>query len=94
MFWWQVVKLVRAIRNGWIKFDKPKEEPKYYHLWGDETDTADNKRQGLSYIPAPKPNLPGSWSMIFSPESFSGQNHWPFIFTLEFLLMLHGIYRS
>ncbi|KAL6611353.1 hypothetical protein ACP70R_039281 [Stipagrostis hirtigluma subsp. patula] len=55
----KVVKLVRAIRNGWIKFDKPKEEPNFYLLWGDETDTADNKRQGLSYIPAPKPKLPG-----------------------------------
>ena len=59
MFWWQVVKLVRAIRKGWIKLDKPKEESNLYLLWGDETDTADNKRQGLSYIPAPKPNLPG-----------------------------------
>ncbi|KAM0826706.1 hypothetical protein ACQ4PT_068701 [Festuca glaucescens] len=55
----KVVKLVRAIRKGWIKFDKPKDEPDYYLLWGDDTDTADNKRQGLSYIPAPKPNLPG-----------------------------------
>ncbi|CAM0879740.1 unnamed protein product [Alopecurus aequalis] len=55
----KVVKLVRAIRKGWIKFDKPKDEPDFYHLWGDDTDTADNKRQGLSYIPAPKPNLPG-----------------------------------
>ncbi|KAG2633255.1 hypothetical protein PVAP13_2NG281600, partial [Panicum virgatum] len=55
----KVVKLVRAIRNGWIKFDKPKEEPNLYLLWGDETDTTDNKRQGLSYNPAPKPNLPG-----------------------------------
>ncbi|KAF7074330.1 hypothetical protein CFC21_079220 [Triticum aestivum] len=55
----KVVKLVRAIRKGWIKFDKPKDEPNYYLLWGDDTDTADNKRQGLSYIPAPKPNLPG-----------------------------------
>lgn len=55
----KVVKLVRAIRKGLIKFDKPKEEPNLYLLWGDETDTADNKRQGLSYIPAPKPNLPG-----------------------------------
>ncbi|KAM0906590.1 hypothetical protein ACQ4PT_016717 [Festuca glaucescens] len=54
-----VVKLVRAIRKGWIKFDKPKDEANYYLLWGDDTDTADNKRQGLSYIPAPKPNLPG-----------------------------------
>ncbi|CAO2210866.1 unnamed protein product [Urochloa humidicola] len=55
----KVVKLVRAIRNGWIKFDKPKEESNLYLLWGDENDTADNKRHGLSYIPAPKPNLPG-----------------------------------
>ncbi|TKW10171.1 hypothetical protein SEVIR_6G144900v4 [Setaria viridis] len=55
----KVVKLVRAIRNGWIKFDKPKEESNLYLLWGDENDTAENKRHGLSYIPAPKPNLPG-----------------------------------
>ncbi|CAL5006506.1 unnamed protein product [Urochloa decumbens] len=55
----KVVKLVRAIRNGWIKFDKPKEESNLYLLWGDENDTADNKRHGLSYIPAPKSNLPG-----------------------------------
>jgi ribosome biogenesis protein ERB1 len=75
VFWWQVVKLVRAIRNGWIKFDKPKEEPKYYLLWGDETDTADNTRQGLSYIPAPKPNLPGSLLLIFFPEAFFGHNN-------------------
>ncbi|XP_066344555.1 ribosome biogenesis protein BOP1 homolog [Miscanthus floridulus] len=54
-----VVKLVRAICNGWIKFDKPKEERNLYLLWGDETDTADNKRHGLSYIPPPKPKLPG-----------------------------------
>ncbi|XP_066306279.1 ribosome biogenesis protein BOP1 homolog isoform X2 [Miscanthus floridulus] len=55
----KAVKLVRAIRNGWIKFDKPKEERNLYLLWGDETDTADNKRHGLSYIPPPKPKLPG-----------------------------------
>ncbi|CAD6261996.1 unnamed protein product [Miscanthus lutarioriparius] len=55
----KVVKLVRAIRNGWIKFDKPKEERNLYLLWGDETDTADNKRHVLSYIPPPKPKLPG-----------------------------------
>lgn len=55
----KVVKLVRAIRNGWIKFDNPKEEQNLYLLWGDETDTTDNKRHGLSYIPPPKPKLPG-----------------------------------
>lgn len=68
----QVVKLVRAIRKGWIKFDKPKEEPNFYLLWGDETDTADNKRQGLSYIPAPKPNLPGTMLQLHNQP----QNVW------------------
>lgn len=53
----QIVKYVRAIRSGQIKLDdKPKEEPKYYDLWG-EASSAD--RQGLAYIPAPKPKLPG-----------------------------------
>ncbi|KMZ67822.1 putative Ribosome biogenesis protein bop1 [Zostera marina] len=53
----KVVKLVRAIRNGWIKADKPKEEPRCFLLWGD--DTTENERRGLSYIPAPKAKLPG-----------------------------------
>lgn len=52
----KVVKLIRAIRKGWITFDKPKEEPKVYNLWGD--DQAE-KAGGLAYIPAPKPQLPG-----------------------------------
>ncbi|KAL1537741.1 Ribosome biogenesis protein 1 [Salvia divinorum] len=53
----KVVKYVRAIRSGQIKLDdKPKEEPKFYDLWG-EASSAD--RQGLAYIPAPKPKLPG-----------------------------------
>ncbi|XP_071697264.1 ribosome biogenesis protein BOP1 homolog [Rutidosis leptorrhynchoides] len=52
----KVVKYIRAIRKGWIKLDKPKEELRKYDLWGDETDKSGH---GLSYIPAPKPNLPG-----------------------------------
>ncbi|KAH6827491.1 Transducin/WD40 repeat-like superfamily protein [Perilla frutescens var. hirtella] len=53
----KVVKYVRAIRSGLIKLDdKPKEEPRFYALW-DESSSAD--RQGLAYIPAPKPKLPG-----------------------------------
>ncbi|CAN1175029.1 Ribosome biogenesis protein BOP1 homolog [Linum perenne] len=54
----KVVKYVRAIRKGLIKFDKPKEEPRFYMLWGDDSATAD-KTGHLSYIPAPKPKLPG-----------------------------------
>ncbi|WOL15313.1 ribosome biogenesis protein [Canna indica] len=54
----KVIQYVRAIRKG-IKFDKPKEEPKVYLLWGDDSNAAENKRHGLSYIPAPKPKLAG-----------------------------------
>lgn len=54
----KVVEYVRAIRKGLIKFDKPKEEPRFYHLWGDDSSSMD-KAHGLAYIPAPKPKLPG-----------------------------------
>ena len=55
----QVVALRRAIRKGLIKFEKPKEEPRVYLLWGDESD-ATEKSGHLAYIPAPKPKLPGN----------------------------------
>lgn len=54
----KVVALRRAIRKGLIKFEKPKEEPRVYLLWGDESD-ATEKSGHLAYIPAPKPKLPG-----------------------------------
>ncbi|XP_020690513.1 ribosome biogenesis protein BOP1 homolog [Dendrobium catenatum] len=55
----KVVKYIRAIRKGWIKFEKPEEEPRHYLLWGDDSTSAESKRQGLKYIPAPKPKLAG-----------------------------------
>ncbi|OAY83414.1 Ribosome biogenesis protein BOP [Ananas comosus] len=55
----KVVRLVRAIRKGWIKFDKPKEESQFHLLWTDDSNAADNKRHGVNYIAAPKPKLPG-----------------------------------
>ncbi|CAN8318600.1 unnamed protein product [Cochlearia groenlandica] len=54
----KVVKYVRAIRKGLIKFDKPEEEPKTYLLWGDDS-TSDQKSKHLTYIPPPKLKLPG-----------------------------------
>ncbi|OMO98866.1 hypothetical protein CCACVL1_04021 [Corchorus capsularis] len=54
----KVVQYVRAIRKGWIKFDKPKEEPPFYLLWGDDSSSADRTKH-LAYIPPPKPKLPG-----------------------------------
>ncbi|KAG9135484.1 hypothetical protein Leryth_007236 [Lithospermum erythrorhizon] len=54
----KVVQYVRAIRKGLIKLDeKPKEEPRFYQLWGD--DSSAPERQGLTYIPPPKTKLPG-----------------------------------
>lgn len=55
----KVVKLVRAIRKGLIKFDKPEEEPNVYLLWGDDS-TSDQKSKHLTYIPPPKLKLPGA----------------------------------
>ncbi|XP_024010891.1 ribosome biogenesis protein BOP1 homolog [Eutrema salsugineum] len=54
----KVVKYVRAIRKGLIKFDKPEEEPNVYLLWGDDS-TSDQKSKHLTYIPPPKLKLPG-----------------------------------
>ncbi|KAA8536573.1 hypothetical protein F0562_029051 [Nyssa sinensis] len=55
----KVVEYVRAIRKGLIKFDKPKEEPQIYLLWGDDSSSTEKAGHGLAYIPAPKPKLPG-----------------------------------
>ncbi|XP_038997863.1 ribosome biogenesis protein BOP1 homolog isoform X2 [Hibiscus syriacus] len=54
----KVVEYVRAIRKGLIKFDQPKEEPRFYSLWGDDSSSADRTKH-LAYIPPPKPKLPG-----------------------------------
>jgi ribosome biogenesis protein ERB1 len=58
------VKLVRAIRKGWISLEKPKEKPKYYMLWGDDLQAAERTANGLAYIAAPKPKLPGKFPDI------------------------------
>ena len=50
--------MVRAIRKGLIKFDKPEEEPNVYLLWGDDS-ASDQKSKHLTYIPPPKLKLPG-----------------------------------
>uniref|UniRef100_A0A2P2KXH9 Ribosome biogenesis protein BOP1 homolog n=1 Tax=Rhizophora mucronata TaxID=61149 RepID=A0A2P2KXH9_RHIMU len=52
----QVLRYIAAIRAGLLKPDEPKEEPNFYLLWGNESTSAERH---LSYIPAPKPKLPG-----------------------------------
>lgn len=55
----QIVQYVRAIRNGWLKTDEPKEESQLYNLWGDDSSSTEKASHGLAFIPAPKPKLPG-----------------------------------
>ncbi|KAL3697695.1 hypothetical protein R1sor_011771 [Riccia sorocarpa] len=66
----KVVKLVRALRKGWISLEKPKEKPKYYMLWGDDLQTADKTANGLAYIPPPKTKLPGHDESYNPPEEY------------------------
>ncbi|CAN6476104.1 unnamed protein product [Victoria cruziana] len=56
----KVAKIVRAIRKGFIKLDKPKEEQdKIYDLWDDDSRPNDKAPRCSSYFPPPKPKLGG-----------------------------------
>ena len=56
----QVMKIVHAIRMGWIKpsAKKETEKPNYYLLWN-ETGDADKDKKHRVHIPAPRMKLPG-----------------------------------
>ncbi|KAG2446397.1 hypothetical protein HXX76_000982 [Chlamydomonas incerta] len=79
----KIVKLVRAIRKGWIKVapkktaEQEEEErgaqPPAYLLWADDglTDEAAGKAgSGLTYIPAPKLQLPGHADSYNPPAEY------------------------
>lgn len=79
----RIVKLVRAIRKGWIKVapkktpEQEEEEraagPPAYLLWADDglTDEAAAKAgSGLTYIPAPKLQLPGHADSYNPPAEY------------------------
>lgn len=59
----KVVKLVRALRKGWIKTKEEREagdtRPETYLLWDDDGRAVEKTAAGLTYIPAPKAKLPG-----------------------------------
>lgn len=71
----KIVKLVRAIRKGWIKTGKAKraqqQQPQVYLLWGDD-DQADSAKTGshLTYIPPAKPKLPGHEESYNPPKEY------------------------
>ena len=70
----RIIKLVRAIRNGWLKTSDQKqkaEEQQSYLLWADDN-LADTSKTatGLSYIPAAKPKLPGHAESYNPPKEY------------------------
>ncbi|GIL57090.1 hypothetical protein Vafri_12368 [Volvox africanus] len=79
----KIVKLVRAIRKGWIKIeprvrqdpdDPDAHQPPAYLLWADDG-TAEGagpgkSGSGLTYIPAPKPQLPAHADSYNPPAEY------------------------
>jgi BOP1NT (NUC169) domain len=69
----RVVKLVRALRKGWIKRAHerlPAEEEPAYLMWEDDGRVNDKTANGLTYIPAPKPKLPGHEESYNPPKEY------------------------
>lgn len=68
------MKLVRALRRGWLKLKKDGEdeeqEAPVYLLWADDGRVADKTAAGLTYIPPPKPPLPGHEESYHPPPEF------------------------
>ncbi|EFJ41352.1 hypothetical protein VOLCADRAFT_98698 [Volvox carteri f. nagariensis] len=82
----KIVKLVRAIRKGWIRIGPQKlrdpedledSQPPAYLLWADdgtveggEGGPGGRSGSGLTYIPAPKPQLPGHADSYNPPAEY------------------------
>ncbi|KAL3150329.1 Ribosome biogenesis protein 1 [Trebouxia sp. C0010 RCD-2024] len=70
----KVVKLVRALRKGWIKRSSernlPQKEPEAYLLWADDGMATDRTATGLSYVPASKTKLPGHEESYNPPKEY------------------------
>ncbi|GAB4816894.1 hypothetical protein N2152v2_003940 [Parachlorella kessleri] len=66
----KVVKLVRALRKGWISREKKPEKPEVYLIWEDDGKTSDKTATGLTYIPAPKLKLPGHEESYNPPKEY------------------------
>ena len=69
----RIVKLVRAMRKGWLKSDKERKkarEPPVYLLWADDDAGAEKTGSGLTYIPAAKLKLPGHEESYNPPKEY------------------------
>lgn len=65
----KIVKLVHAIRMGWVKpHPKVPSKPPLYQLWGEGSD--DSKRKHRMHIPAPRMPLPGHGESYNPPPEY------------------------
>ena len=66
----KVVKLVRAIRKGWLNTLAQPKPPTVYELWADDGDDAQKTMAGLSYLAAPRMKLPGHEESYNPPKEY------------------------
>ncbi|KAI8113299.1 hypothetical protein M9435_003303 [Picochlorum sp. BPE23] len=66
----KVVKLVRAIRKGWLSTKPPPKKPDVYLLWDQESDELNKTMAGLTYLAAPKMKLPGHDESYNPPKEY------------------------
>ena len=70
----KVVKLVRALRKGWIKpkdgKETEKKDPTSYLMWSDDNRIAEKTAVNLPYIAAPKQSLPGHEQSYNPPTEY------------------------
>jgi ribosome biogenesis protein ERB1 len=64
----KIMKLVRAIRRGHLKFVEKKKKPRWYSLWNDNVDQ--ESKFNRSYISAPKIKLPDHSESYNPPEEY------------------------
>jgi len=78
LFATKVMKIVHAIRMGWIKPSgkKEPEKPNYFLMWN-ETDDGRKDKKHRMHIPAPRMKLPGKtliqidiWCVCISTKIF------------------------
>lgn len=66
----KVVKLVRAIRKGWLTTKKAPQKPEVYMLWNEDAEESNKTMAGLTYLAAPKMKLPGHEESYNPPKEY------------------------
>lgn len=66
----KVVKLVRAIRKGWLTSQTAPKKPDVYMLWNDDAEDSNKTMAGLTYLAAPKMKLPGHEESYNPPKEY------------------------